>query len=228
MVATANDETFKEFNKHQEAAEALMVASGTAAAVGLYASMGLVTTQTVAPLATWGLAGVAGIFTTGSLPVVTSTALAVTSWPVLLTAAAVVGGLRYRARLHSGKRDTLHKKMNVHQTCRSYCFSAGLEFSNTIRVVVRAWKVVHDSQLLLTWINCSDGLHPIFADSQSQTRWAQFITRVREASGGETSAIDFDPAAVKSYLDEQRGLLELWLQEHTVREDESGNVTEDE
>jgi hypothetical protein len=73
-------------------------------------------------------------------------------------------------------------------------------------------------------------LHPIFnfKDSKSKKRWAQFIRRVRKASGRKTSAVDFDPAAVKSYLDEQREMLEQWIQERTVREDESGNVTEDE
>jgi hypothetical protein len=125
-VATANDETFKAFIKHQEAEAILTVASAAAAAGGIYAGVGLVTTQTVAPLATWGLSGVAGIFTTGSLPVVTSTALAA-SWPVLLTAAAVAGGFKYGAGWHGEKRDTLHKKLDVYQTCKTYCFSADHE-----------------------------------------------------------------------------------------------------
>lgn len=79
-----------------------------------------------------------------------------------------------------------------------------------------AWKVIHDTQILLTWINCTDGSQPRFVDSQSQTRWAQFITRVRQASGENTLVTDFDPAAVNVYLDAQRGMLEQWLQELTV------------
>ncbi|KAF8536280.1 hypothetical protein BDD12DRAFT_291432 [Trichophaea hybrida] len=209
-VATANDKTFKAFIKHQEAEATLTVASAAAAVGGIYAGVGLVTTQTMAPLATWGLSGVAGIFTTGSLPVVTSTALAVTSWPVLLTAAAIAGGLKYGAGWHGEKRDALHKKVDVYQT------------------FVQAWKVVHDTQLLLTWINCTDRLRPVFMDSTSQKRWAQFIKRVKKASGRKISAVDFKPAAVKSYLDDQREMLEQWLEERTAREDESGNVTEDE
>jgi len=118
-VATANDETFKEFIKHREAAAALTMASAAAAAAGLCASMGFVTTPTVVPLATWGLAEVACILTTASLPVVTSTALVVKSWPILLATAAITRKLTYRALWHSGQRDSLHKKVDVYQTCKT-------------------------------------------------------------------------------------------------------------
>ena len=77
---------------------------------------------------------------------------------------------------------------------------------------MQAWRMAHDTQMLLAWVKCPDGLDPEFVDAQTRQRWAEFITKVKEASGAKPSKADFDPEAVRNYLDEQREKLEKWVE----------------
>ncbi|KAF8535209.1 hypothetical protein BDD12DRAFT_983422 [Trichophaea hybrida] len=193
-VVTAKQDIFQAFVKHRQAAAALAVSSGAVAAIGLWSTVSVATTQSIAPVLTWGTAEVAGLLT-GTLPVVTTTTIGVASLPFALAVMAC-GGLGYKAYTQIWKGDKLRKELDFYDT------------------LVHAWKMAHDTQVLLAWVKCSDGLDAEFVDEKTQQRWVEFITKVKEASGKKASSVDFDPEAVRDYLNQQREGLEKWVDDN--------------
>jgi len=79
---------------------------------------------------------------------------------------------------------------------------------------------VHDTRLLLGWVNCTDGNTPDFRDPREQQGWNEFKSRVVEASGGRATAQELDHDAVRTYLGNQRESLRECLRSLAELEDQ--------
>ena len=78
---------------------------------------------------------------------------------------------------------------------------------------------MHDTRLLLGWVNCTDGNPPDFRDPREQQGWNEFKSRVVEASGGRATAQELDHDAVRTYLGNQRESLRKCLRSLAELED---------